>query len=376
MYCSSCGKEINESSIYCNYCGKEVLKKVENTQVETSYETRNQNIQSTNNQKLDRSEINVRVVQEPNQNIGIGMEYAVHSNKTYIGYAWLTILLYIITFWIGGFIANIVYLNAAKTTRRIIKRDPPGIIFLTVLLILGIIGLVAGIVVPIAVTCSAALFPAASATQTLTSTTAITGEKISNVKDNAEMLDETNNQIAEPIILKGTGNQSTDFFDIVGGYTYLNFEGTGFLNTISADLIDKNGNKVQELSSMFSSSFSEILVLQKGKYFLNVETENPWKVTITQYSPKVKNLPYSFIGNSQNLSDLIIIDRLAEIKYNYTGSRNFIVQLNDENGQYAELIANELGSTSGSTTFTGDGNKYLISVEAATGQYVINVDYK
>ncbi len=158
MYCSSCGKEINENSIYCNYCGKEVLKKVENTQVETSYETRNQNIQSINNQKLDRPEINVRVIQEPNPNIGIGMEYAVHSNKTYIGYAWLTILLYTITFWIGGFIANIVYLNAAKTTRRIIKRDPPGIIFLTVLLvfgIIGIIGLVVVIIVTLAISCSA-----------------------------------------------------------------------------------------------------------------------------------------------------------------------------------------------------------------------------
>ena len=158
MYCSSCGKEINEGSIYCNYCGKEVLKKLVNTQVETINEIRNPNIQSINNQKLDRSEINVRVIQEPNQNIGIGMEYAVHSNKTYIGYAWLTILLYTITFWIGGFIANIVYLNAAKTTRRIIKRDPPGIVFLTVLLIfgiIGIIGLVIGIIVTLAISCGA-----------------------------------------------------------------------------------------------------------------------------------------------------------------------------------------------------------------------------
>ncbi len=65
------------------------------------------------------------------------MECAVHSNKTYICYAWLTIFLYIFTF-LGGFIANIVYLNADKAIRRIIKSYPLGLVFLTVLLIFGI----------------------------------------------------------------------------------------------------------------------------------------------------------------------------------------------------------------------------------------------
>ena len=158
MYCPNCGKEINENSKYCIHCGKEVLNKLENNQIETINEARNSNIQNLNNQKLDRSEINVRVVQEPNPNIGLGMEYAVHSNKSYIGYAWLTIVLYIFAFWLGGFIANIVYLNAAKTTRRIIKRDPPGLIFLIVLLVFGIIGfvgLIIGIIVPLAISCAA-----------------------------------------------------------------------------------------------------------------------------------------------------------------------------------------------------------------------------
>ena len=189
MFCNKCGKEIKEDSVFCNYCGNQI--NTENTnkkdspddetykvcpscgklikwdavicpkcgvQVEDLYPVNksdvvykprliNQNLSST-------PEINVRVIQDPNQNIGFGMEYALHSNKSYIGYAWLTILLYFITFWIGGFIANIVYLNAAKNTKRITKKDPPGLVFLIVLLILGIIGLVFGIIIPLAVTCS------------------------------------------------------------------------------------------------------------------------------------------------------------------------------------------------------------------------------
>jgi len=155
MYCHNCGKEINENSVYCKHCGKEVLNKLENNQIETINEAKDSSMESINNQELNKSEINVRVVQEPNPNIGLGMEYAVHSNKSYIGYAWLTIVLYVFALWIGGFIANIVYLNAAKNTRRIINRDPPGLIFLIVLLIFGIMGLIFGIIIPLAISCGA-----------------------------------------------------------------------------------------------------------------------------------------------------------------------------------------------------------------------------
>lgn len=153
MFCPNCGKEINEFSSYCLYCGKEVLKNGESIQVKPVTEEQ-KTIQTVISNQIDKPEINVRVIQDPSQNIGFGMEYALHSNKSYIGSAWLTILLYIIAFWIGGFIANIVYLNAAKNTRRIIKRDPPGLVFLIVLLILGLIVLVLGIIIPLAVTCS------------------------------------------------------------------------------------------------------------------------------------------------------------------------------------------------------------------------------
>ncbi|MHB8278368.1 MAG: hypothetical protein ACYDIA_12045 [Candidatus Humimicrobiaceae bacterium] len=42
------------------------------------------------------------------------------------------------TFWIGEFIANIVYIDAAITTRRITNNAPLGLVFLIILLILVI----------------------------------------------------------------------------------------------------------------------------------------------------------------------------------------------------------------------------------------------
>jgi hypothetical protein len=142
MYCNNCGKQITDDSVFCTYCGKEIVK-IKSNQIDSTSSPIISYVQKSNNQNLPvNPEINVRVIQDPNQNIGFGMEYALHSNKSYIGYAWLTILLYIITFWIGGFIANIVYLNAAITTRKIIKRDPPGFVFLIVILVLANSGII------------------------------------------------------------------------------------------------------------------------------------------------------------------------------------------------------------------------------------------
>jgi len=158
MYCPNCGKEINENSRYCTHCGEHVLGRQENNQINISRGTQIQKKETHSNNSLSKPEVKVEVVHSENSNMGLNMEYAVHSNKSYIGYAWLTIVLYIFTFWLGGLIANIVYLNAAKNTSRIIKRDPPGLVFLIVLLIFGIIsliGLIIGIVIPLAFSCAA-----------------------------------------------------------------------------------------------------------------------------------------------------------------------------------------------------------------------------
>jgi len=109
VFCPNCGKEIPEGSNYCIYCGEEIIKE-NNIQDDSTNKTHDFNSPVLDNKNLStRPEINVRVTQEPNPSIDPGMEYAVHSAKSYIGYAWLTIFLYLFTFWIGGLISNIVF---------------------------------------------------------------------------------------------------------------------------------------------------------------------------------------------------------------------------------------------------------------------------
>jgi len=189
--------------------------------------------------------------------------------------------------------------------------------------------------------------------------------------------EKTNNEITPAIILNGRGNQSTDFFYIYGGYTFIDFDSSGFLESINVDIMDEDGNLAQNIYTIISSSFYEMLYLDEGRYFLNVEADDSWEAIIKQYAPSLtRNLPYTFTGDSSNLSDLIVIDGLVEINYKYTGSSNFTVYIINEYGEHEESIVNEIGSVSGSTTFKGEGKKYLISVERAQGSYEIILDYK
>ena len=145
--CPSCGKLIKWEAVICPQCGVQIKDLETTNTVINKPSGNNEIIKAENNQNFPNNpEIHIRVTQEPNPNIGLGMEYALHSAKSFIGYAWLTIFLYIFAFWIGGLITNIVYLNSAIATRRIIKRDPPGFVFLKAILIYANLGIIFGVI--------------------------------------------------------------------------------------------------------------------------------------------------------------------------------------------------------------------------------------
>lgn len=127
--------------------------------------------------------------------------------------------------------------------------------------------------------------------------------------------------------------------------------------------------------SFYSGAYKCNIYLNNS--LINVEYGANWTFNITQpRSFDVKGIPYEFNGSSSDISDLILIDGLVEINYNYSGSGNFVVYLLNEYGDQLELLVNEIDTTSGSTTFKGDGSKYFVSVELADGNYNFNIDYK
>jgi len=88
---------------------------------------------------------------------GMGDEVlkGIHNAKSYVGSAWLTLLLYYIGFYIIGLIVNLVFLSKAKETMRITNNTPSGKGCLTFLLwthliipIIFILGLMGAISLP------------------------------------------------------------------------------------------------------------------------------------------------------------------------------------------------------------------------------------
>lgn len=181
----------------------------------------------------------------------------------------------------------------------------------------------------------------------------------------------------DPVEISGTGTFSSDFFNIAGGLTIFEFKNSGSGNFI-VYLFDEDGNEIELIVNEIGSvSGKNAMYLPSGTYFMNIEHGATWSFQIKQpRSFDVKTIPYTFSGNSPDISDLITIDGLIEINYSYSGEGNFIVYILNELGQQVELLANEIGSISGSTTFKGDGNKYFISVKLAEGNYEFILDYK
>lgn len=59
---------------------------------------------------------------------GLGDEIlkGVHAAKSYVGSAWITLLLYYVGFFIVGLIVNLVYLSKSKETMQITGSSPSG----------------------------------------------------------------------------------------------------------------------------------------------------------------------------------------------------------------------------------------------------------
>jgi len=181
----------------------------------------------------------------------------------------------------------------------------------------------------------------------------------------------------EVIEISGSGVTSTEFFNIAGGLTILEFSNIGSGNFI-VYLLDEEGNELELLVNEIGSiSGRKAMYLPNGKYFLNIEHGDNWKYIIKQpRSLETKTMPYMFKGDSPDVSDLVLLDGLVEINYKFSGSGNFIVYLLNEYGEGVELLVNEIGKTSGTIGFKGNVNKYLIGVESADGNYEIRLDYK
>lgn len=169
----------------------------------------------------------------------------------------------------------------------------------------------------------------------------------------------------KPINLKGSGKTATKPFKLEGGFTTFAIKSTGGSNVI-VYLIDDRGKKVELLVNVIGTynGVSGIGV-KPGEYLLDIDAPSSWTAVIEQPRPTSgRSPPQSYSGSGPDVVGPLTLDGLTRVTMKYKGNSNFIVYLMTSEGRTVDLLANEIGSFSGSTALPGDGGTYWLTVDA------------
>lgn len=131
-------------------------------------------------------------------------------------------------------------------------------------------------------------------------------------------------------------------------------------------LVDAGGEDIELLANEIGSvSCSKATNIPKsGHYYLEVQSDTNWTVVAKQPRQLTASATRSFTGSGSSASGLFALSKKTyRFTWQNTGSSNFIVWLLDRDGKIVDLIANEIGSSSGSS---------LVGVPA-TSQYILDI---
>ncbi len=189
----------------------------------------------------------------------------------------------------------------------------------------------------------------------------------------------TRDQVAN-ITLSGSSDEVTDRFTLQAGVAvfHLNHAGT---SAFAVTLLDANGQYVEMLANEIGAFTGETLLGVKtgnivgadpGEHYLEIEASGAWSVTIEQ--PRVSSgneLPQTISGSGPWASMAFDLPSgVVVFNTTHSGSGNFGVKLWADDGEYVNLIVNELGYYTGEESITvGDG---LLS--ASPGIYWLDID--
>lgn len=153
----------------------------------------------------------------------------------------------------------------------------------------------------------------------------------------------------EPITLQGAGSQASEMFTLEGGLTTFHITASGRSNVI-VWLVNDRGNEIELLANTVGTydGVSGIGV-KTGQYLLNVEAPSAWSVTIEQPRPTLGlSPPTNYSGSQPSVIGPLELGGLTRFQMQYSGRSNFIVWLVNSRGQEVDLLANEIGTFSGS----------------------------
>ena len=170
----------------------------------------------------------------------------------------------------------------------------------------------------------------------------------------------------EPINLSGTGDTSTDQFDLEPGLSIYEMSHTGSSN-FQVSLLNEQGEQEELLANRIgyfegSNAYGGL----GGEHLLDVNADGDWEITVRQPRPtSAQQLPVTLSGDSRKATNFFSSDGgLTTFQMEHNGDGNFQVTLLNKNGMRQELLANEIGQYEGSTATGLEEGIYLLDVNA------------
>jgi len=171
------------------------------------------------------------------------------------------------------------------------------------------------------------------------------------------------NGASQPFSFTGTGNKVVGPFILEKGLSVITSHHSGSSN-FAVVLYDQNGQWVDLVANDIGTYSGESAVGLDATlgYTLDIDADGPWSIDVEQPRPTSATSTPPFSGLGDTVEGAFYLSAGARtFSYSHSGSSNFAVILLDKNGQWVDLIANEIGTTSGSTlsSISTSGIHYL-----------------
>jgi hypothetical protein len=132
-------------------------------------------------------------------------------------------------------------------------------------------------------------------------------------------------------------------------------------------LVDSNGEEVDLLANEIGQTASKVAVNipVTARYYLNVDSDTTWDMRVDQPRQLTAPATRTFGGSGTTATSLFTLSKGAwKFTWECPEEGYFGITLLDRDGNYVDLVANQVDQSSGSS---------LVGV-ASTGQYLLNVE--
>ncbi|MFP4235792.1 MAG: PASTA domain-containing protein [Nitriliruptoraceae bacterium] len=177
-----------------------------------------------------------------------------------------------------------------------------------------------------------------------------------------------------PIELSGSGDTLTDPIELDSDVGLWEFTHDGDANFI-VEALDGDGEVIDVfVNEIGSYDGSTVLGLMPSEVQLDVQADGAWTVEVRQPTfLAAEDLPLELEGDGDDVTPVFTGEGgAAEVAYSHEGDGNFILEVYDD-FEAVDLLANEVGSTEGSTAGRFDADwAYVIDV-TANGPWTVSI---